>query len=264
MASKPIWTGSIRFGLVAFPIRLHTAVRPKDVRFHLLHERDHARIRTRYITSTEEEEVAREDLVRGYEVAPDEYVVVREEELEALAPESRHVIDIREFVDLSEIDPIHFDRSYYLAPAEDAGTPYALLLETLRRSDKAGIGSFVFRTREHVVAVRPRAEILCLETLHYADEIEDPRAILGDAPAEPVGERELRLAHSIVEALSAPWQPEQYRDTYREALLDLIERKAEGRDVAAQAVTLPPTNVVDLMEALEASLEEARRRRRSA
>jgi DNA end-binding protein Ku len=263
--SKPIWTGSLTFGLVSIPIRLHPAVKPKDIRFHLLSSETNTRVRQKFVSPPGEEEVAREDLVRGYEVEPERYVIIEDEELDSLAPLARRTIEITEFVNLSEVDPIYFDRPYYLAPEQGSEQPYRLVMEALRRTGKIGLGTFVLRTKEHLVALRPLGEALCVETLFFHDEVVDAREFPGIPVEAEVGERELRVAEGIIEAMSGAFEPEQYRDEYREALMDLIERKAEGEAVPAQGVEPPePGKIVDLMAALEASLAEARRRRKSA
>lgn len=261
----PIWTGSVTFGLVSIPIQLHRAVKPKDVRFHLLREEDQARVRQKYVCPPDEEEVAREDLVRGFEVAPDHYVTIDETELDVLAPLARRSIEITEFVDLAEIDPIYFERSYYLAPEEGADAEYRLLYDALKRTGKAGLGSFVLRTKEHLALIRPIGEALGLETLYFADEIVVAAELPGVPVKAPVGDRELRVAQSIIETMTGRFEPDEYRDEYREALLELINRKAQGQEIAREAVEPPePGKVVNLMEALNASLSEARRRKKSA
>lgn len=260
---KPLWTGSIAFGLVAIPVQLYPAIQAKDVRFNLLRQRDGQRVRQRYVVPDGDEEVSREDLVRGYEVEPERYVIVEDYELEALAPLARQTIRIGEFVNLADIDPIYFEHPYYLAPDEGAEKPYKLLLESLRRTGKAGLGTFVMRNKEYLAAVRPLGPVLCLETLYFADEVLDASELPRVEGIE-VSERELALAQNIVETLSDRFEPAHYRDEYREAVLDLIQRKAEGREIVTQPAEAEPGRVVDLMEALEASLSEARRRKKSA
>lgn len=260
-ATKPIWSGSIAFGLVNIPVRLYPAVQAKDVRFNLLRESDAQRVRQKYVCN--DEELPRESLVRGYEVEPSRYVIVEDYELEALAPIARRTIEVDEFVDLAEIDPIYFEHAYYLAPEEGAEKPYKLLLESLRRTGKAGLGTFVMRNKQYLAAIRPRGGILCVETLYFADEVLDT-ADLPRVDDVDVSDRELALAQNIVETLSEEFEIAKYRDEHREAILDLIQRKAQGREIVTAPPETAPGKIVDLMEALEASLSVARRRKKSA
>jgi DNA end-binding protein Ku len=262
-SSKPIWSGSIAIGLVNVPVRLHPAVQNKDVHFNMLRESDSSRVRRKLVAQGEDEEVPKGELVRGYEVTPGQYVVVEEYELEALAPLARQTIRVDACVDLSGVDPIYFERAYYLAPDEGGEKGYKLLLESLRKAGKAAIGTFVMRNKEYLAAIRPLDGVLCLETLYFADEVLDASKLPGTEDVE-VSERELSLAQDIVEALSEPFEPKKYRDEHREAVLDLIARKAEGREVVSAPPEVEPGKVVDLVEALEASLSEARRRKHSA
>lgn len=261
-ASKPIWSGSIAIGLVNVPVRLYPAVQNKDVHFNMLRESDGRRVRRKLVAQGEEEELTRDEIVRGYEVEPDRYVVVEAYELEALAPLAQRTIRIGECVDVAEIDPIYFEHAYYLAPDEGGEKPYKLLLEALQEARKAALGTFVMRNKEYLAAIRPFDGVLCLETLYFADEVLDA-AQLPRVDVE-VSERERSLARSIVETLSEPFEPAKYRDEHREAILDLIARKAEGRETVTAPPDVEPGKVVDLMEALEASLSEARRRKQSA
>lgn len=260
---RPIWTGSVSFGLVNVPVKLFTAVRHKDVRFHQLHAADGARVQQRRFCSLDGKEVPYEEIVRGYEIAPGRYVVVGQEELEALDPESTRRIDVEAFVPLSEIDPLFYDGSYYLAPDAAGTRAYKLLVDSMVESGQVGIGRLVLRTKEYLCAVRPVDGVLVLSTMNYADEIADPSELEGlptdDAPAD---DRELEMARRLIELLSSDFDAAAYHDTYRERLLELIERKAEGQEITVPEPAEPSATVVDLMSALEASLAEADKRQR--
>ena len=258
---RSIWSGAISFGLVNVPIKLYSAVSRKSVRFHQLHDETGVRIQQRRVDPSTGEEVAYDDIVKGYEIGPDRYVVIEPDELEALDPKKTRSIDIEEFVDLEEIDPIFFDHPYYLAPAQGGAKAYKLLLEAMREQGKVAIGRVVIRQKESLVAVRPIAtgEVLGLTTMIFADEVVDPSTIdeldaLEDVEA---GQRELKMAQQLIESLSSDWDPEQYTDTYRERVLELIEKKAAGEEIAVQPAE-EPKPVPDLMAALEASIKAAK------
>ena len=256
---RSLWTGSISFGLVNVPVRLFTAVRTKDVRFHQLHAADGVRIKQKRVCPADGEEVAYDDIVKGYEISPGQYVVIEPDELDALDPEATHTIEIEDFVDLSEIDPIYFESSYYVAPDERGMKSYRLLVKAMADANKVGIARVVMRTKQYLAAVRPVADVLVLSTMNYPDEIA-PVEEIGTVPGADadVGERELRIAGQLIESLSSPFEPERYRDEYRERVLNLIEQKAAGQEVVVQPVPDRPAPVVDLMAALEASLAAAR------
>jgi DNA end-binding protein Ku len=256
---RSIWTGSVSFGLVNVPVRLVTATSSKDVRFNQLHDKDRARIQQRRVCSQDGEEVSYEHIVRGYDVGGGHYVTIDDEELASVDPEATRSVDIEEFVDLADIDPLFFDHSYYLVPDERAEKPYALLVETMARTGKVAIGRFVLRTKQYLAALRARDGVLVLSTMLYADEVV-ATADLDVPTAESVkpSDRELNMASALVESLSAPFEPEKYHDDYREKVLALIEAKAEGQEVALAPAPEQEAPVVDLMAALEASLAAAR------
>lgn len=257
--ARSIWSGSIGFGLVVIPVKLFTAVRRKSVHFHLLHPDDRVRLRQKLECPADGEEVSRKDAVRGYEISPDRYVVVKDEEIQSLKPEARRTIDILDFVGLGEIDPMHYEQPYYLLPDPQAGKAYSLLLEAMTRAEKVGIAKFVMHSKEYLAALRPMEKILCLETMLFADEIVPVDEIGPPESAQKLDEREVKTALQLIDALSAPWTPEKYRDEYREAVLDLIERKAEGKEIAVQPEPQARRGkVVDLMSALEASLSRVK------
>jgi DNA end-binding protein Ku len=254
---RAIWSGSISFGLVNIPVKLFTAVSHKEVRFHMLHDKDGARIQLRRFCSAEEVEVPYEHIVKGFEVAKGRYVTVTAEELEAADPKGARTIDIQDFVDLGEVDPIYYDTTYYLAPDRGAGKAYALLLEAMRETGKVGLARFVLRTKQALCCVRPMGEALALTTMSYADEIVPQEELELPVRAEPPP-RELEMAKQLVASLSTRFEPERYRDEYREKVLALIERKAAGEAIEAPSVERT-AQVVNLADALAASLAEAKR-----
>jgi DNA end-binding protein Ku len=258
---RAIWSGSISFGLVNVPVKLFTAVQPKDVRFNQLEAGTNARIKQKRVSAQTGEEVSYDNIVKGYEIAPDRYVVITPEELEALDPKATHSIDIEDFVDLDQIDPIFFERPYYLVPESGGTKAYALLRDAMRDSGKVGIARLVLRTKQYLAAIRPLGDALVLETLLYGDEVVDQDAL--ELPAEgevEVSDRELKIARQLIESLTDDFDPDKYRDEYRERVLELIERKAEGQEVVLQEAAAEETaEVVDLMAALEASLDAVRK-----
>ena len=263
---RAIWTGTISFGLVNVPVRMYTAVSRKSVRFNQLDVRSGSRIRLKKVSALDGQDVPNDALVRGYEVSPDNYVVITDDELAALDPEASRTIDLAEFVDLDQIDPIHFDGTYYLAPDPALAKSYALLTEAMARANRAGIARFVMRGRQHLAAIRPVDGHLVLATLVYPDEIREPAEIDEFEALTQVDlpEAELQMAEQLVESLSTDFDGERYTDTYREQVLDLIQRKADGQDVLTEVASAPAQPVVDLMAALEKSVEEAKRARAGA
>jgi DNA end-binding protein Ku len=258
---RAIWTGAISFGLVNVPVKLFSAVQRKSVRFNQLDAEGHVRISMKRVNPATGEEVPYERLVKGYEIGPDRYVVVEPEELEALEPRRTRTIDILDFVELAEIDPIFYDHPYYLAPGAGGSKPYKLLLDAMRETGKVAIAKVVIRQKEALVAVRPHGDLLQMDTLVYFDEIV-PQDRIDDLPDEEVQvtERELAIAKQLVESLATGWTPEQYQDEYREKVLQLIEQKAAGEDVVVQPVAEEEAPVPDLMSALKASLDAVRER----
>jgi len=255
---RAIWSGSISFGLVNVPVKLVTATAPKDVRFHQLHAKDGGRINQRRVCSIDDQEVDYSEIVKGYELHRGQYVIVDPGELEGLAPEASRSIDIEEFVELADIDPLFFEHSYYLVPDEIAARPYALLVEAMEGTGKVGIGRFVLRTKQYLAALRPRDGALVLSTMLFADEVVGTAEleVKTTSDTQP-SERELTMARQLVSSLSAEWEPEKYKDDYREKVLALIEAKAEGNEIAMPEEPERPAPVVDLMAALEASLARA-------
>jgi DNA end-binding protein Ku len=257
--ARSIWRGAISFGLVNVPVKLYSAVSKKNVQFNQLHEKDSSRIRMKRFCADEDIEVPYEEIVKGYEISPGRYVVITPEELEALDPKKTRTIDIEDFVDLDEIDPLFYEHPYYLAPDTGAAKPYRLLLEALKATNKVAIARVVIRSKEYLTAIRPAGDVLTMETMLFSDELIDPDDI-EELPDEDVRatEREVDMARQLIDSLSTDFEPEKYRDEYRDRVLDLIERKAEGQEVAVTAEPEEPAAVPDLMAALEASLAAAK------
>ncbi len=257
---RAIWTGAISFGLVNVPVKLYSATSPKTVRFHQVSSKTGTRIRQQRIDPSTGEEVPYEEIVKGYELGPDRYVLISSEELEALDPKATKTVDIEEFVDLEDIDPIYFDHSYYLAPAAGGAKAYRLLLEAMREAGKVGIGRLVLRTKQQLCALRPTGEVLTLSTMLFGDEVVPPDRLdeLDAVEEAEATERELRMAEQLIESLSGEFEPSKYHDEYRERVLQMIERKAAGEEIAVQPPVEQPAAAPDLMAALEASLAAVR------
>jgi DNA end-binding protein Ku len=254
--ARAIWSGAISFGLVNVPVKLYSATSPKTVRFHQISGKTGARIRQKRVDPTTDEEVAYEDIVKGYEVTPDHYVLITSEELDALDPKATRTIDIEEFVDLADIDPIYYDHSYYLAPAAGGAKAYRLLVDAMRESGKVGIGRVVLRSKQQLCALRPTGEALTLSTMLFGDEVLSPDRLdeLDSVSEAEASERELTMAQQLIDSLSADFEPDKYHDEYRERVLNLIERKAAGEEIAIEPQAEEPAAAPDLMAALEASL----------
>ena len=258
---RAIWTGAISFGLVNVPVKLFSAVQRKGVRFNQLDSEGNVRIQQKRVNPLTGEEVPYERLVKGYEVAPDRYVIIEPDELEALEPHRSRTIDILDFVELAEIDPIFYDHPYYLAPGAGGSKPYKLLLDAMQETGKVAIAKVVIRNKEALVAVRPAGDLLQMDTLIFFDEVV-PHDRIDELPDDSIEttERELAMAKQLVESLATTWQPEQYKDEYREKVMAMIERKAAGEDVAVQPAQAEAAPVPDLMSALKASLDAVKSR----
>jgi DNA end-binding protein Ku len=255
---RSIWSGAISFGLVNVPVKLFSAVSRKTVRFHQLHDKDGVRIQQKRICPADGEEVPYEHIVKGYEISPDRYVVIEPEELEALDPKKTRAIEIQEFVDLEEIDPIYFDHPYYLAPDKGAAKAYKLLLKAMEDTNKVAIARVVIRQKENLVAIRATDNVLTMATMVFHDEVVPPDT-LDEIPEDDeasVSEREVEMAQQLIGSLTAPFEPEKYHDEYRERVLELIEAKASGQEIKVQPPE-EPVKVPDLMAALEQSLAAA-------
>jgi DNA end-binding protein Ku len=258
---RAIWTGAISFGLVTVPVKLYSAVQSKSVRFNQLDSEDNSRIAMKRVNAQTGEEVPYERIVKGYEVSPDRYVVIEPGELESLDPKKTKTIDIEGFVDLDEIDPLYYDHPYYLVPGTGGAKPYRLLAEAMRETNKVGIAKVVIRTKEQLVALRPVGNVLSMTTMNFHDEVIDADS-LDEVPAADeveTNDRELDIAKQLVDSLAEPFEPESYRDTYRDEVLALIERKAAGEEITiAPAAEEEPAAAPDLMSALKASLDAVR------
>jgi DNA end-binding protein Ku len=256
--ARAIWSGSISFGLLNVPVKLYSAVARRSIGLREIRESDGTRIRHRRVAEGTDEEVPYEKIIKAYEISKDRYVPLTKEELEALAPEKSRAIEVLDFVDLEEIDPIYFDSPYYLGPAEGAEKAYSLLTKAMKESGKVAISRFVFRNKEHLAALRPADEALTLTTMRFADEVVPPSELEDVLPSgkPKVAKREVEMAEQLIDSLTRSFDPGAYRDEYREQLLALIERKAEGKDVLAAPETEAPapTKAPDLMAALEESI----------
>src|SRR5215210_181764 len=253
---RSIWSGAISFGLVNVPVKLYSAVSRKTVRFHQLNADTGHRIAQKRVDSVTGEEVPYEQIVKGFELTKERYVVVTPEELDSVAPEKTRAIDIEDFVDLEDIDPIFYDHPYYLVPDKGAAKAYGLLLEAMRESGKVAIARVVLRSKEQLVAIRPAGDVLTMETMIFHDEVV-PTDDLDEVPEAKdlkTSDRELKMAQQLIDSLSSDFEPSKYHDEYREKVLELIERKAEGEEIAIQPQAEEPAKVPDLMAALEASL----------
>jgi DNA end-binding protein Ku len=257
--ARAIWSGAISFGLVNIPVKLFSAVSRKTVRFHQIDSESGARVRQKRV-GPDGDEIPYEQIVKGYEIGPDRYVTISPEELESLEPQKTRTIDIEDFVDLEQIDPVFYDHPYYLAPDTGAAKAYQLLVDAMEDSGKVAVARVVLRSKEHLVAIRPRDGVLAMETMLFADEV-----VAADALEElstdgdiETSERELEMARQLIESLASEFEPEKYRDEYRDRVLDLIERKAQGETIVIEAPAEEPEEVPDLMAALEASIASSK------
>jgi DNA end-binding protein Ku len=261
--ARAIWTGTIGFGMVMIPVKLYSALNRKTVRFHQLSGKTGVRVAQKRVDPQTGEEVPYESIVKGYEIAPDRYVVIEPGELEALEPKKTKTIEIEDFVELSEIDPILYDHPYYLAPGAGGAKPYRLLLEAMGETGKVAIARVVIRSKEALVAIRPMGDVLAMATMIFADEVMPAGRLdeVSEAAEVKTTKRELDMAKQLVGSLAGDFEPDKYRDSYREQVLALIERKAQGKEIAVQpepdVLTAPAP---DLMSALKASLDAVRAR----
>jgi DNA end-binding protein Ku len=258
MPPRSMWKGAISFGLVTIPVAVYPATEEKSVKFNQLHDEDMGRIRYKRVCEVDGEEVSYDHIVKGYELEKDRYVVLEDEDFDAVPVESSRTIDIQQFVDLEEIDPILYKKSYYLVPEETGAKAYALLRRALEEESKVGISKVSFRDKEHLAALRFKDDVFVLETMFWPDEI---RAAEFDTVHEDgkIREQEVEMAKSLIENLSEPWNPDAFKDEYREALLEIVEKKAAGEEIEA-APEAQPARVVDLMEALKASVEAVKQK----
>ena len=255
---RSIWNGVISFGMVSIPVKLFTGTQDKDISFHLIHKKDNTRIKMLRWCPTDEKAVEMNELVRGYEYSRDQYVILTEEDFEKLPLASKHTIELSAFVDAEEIDPVYYEKSYYLEPDEAAAKPYALLMRALKEKGLTAVAKIAIRNKERLCALRPMDGVLVLETLFYPDEIRIDKE--ASVPEKDVTQRELDMAFTLIDLLHEPFEPEKYKDEYREALMQVIQAKLDGEELAAVAAP-PPARVTDLMSALKASVEAAKKRR---
>jgi DNA end-binding protein Ku len=260
--ARPVWSGTISFGLVAIPVKLFHAVRRQSVSFNQLDERNMARIRYRKVNAETGEEVGDDHIVKGYEISKGRYVVVDPDELEPFMPVATKSVDLEEFVDLADIDPVFFDTAYHLAP-DGPPKPYVLLARAMEASGKVAIGRFVMRNKQYTAAIRAEDGRLVMSTLAYADEVIDPADIeeLQGLDSVEVNDKEVAMAEALVESLAADFEPEKYRDEYREEVMALIQMKADGEEFEVPEVAAEKPKVVDIMAALEASVAAAKEAR---
>jgi DNA end-binding protein Ku len=258
-AMRPLWKGAISFGLVNIPVSLYSAVKPKrTIDFDMLRDADHSRIRYKKVAESDGQEVPKEHIVKGYEYEKDQYVVIMPEDFQRVQIASNQLIEIKEFVELAEIDPRFFDAPYLLAPEKSGQKAYGLLQAALEKSGKAGIAKVVLRPpREHLALIKPLEGILVMETMYFADELADPGEL--NIPTSPAGEKELNMSLSLIETLSDTWDPNKYHDEYRTALMSLIDKKVEAGDkgLPAPQPGVQPKKIVDLVSVLQQSISEA-------
>jgi DNA end-binding protein Ku len=255
--ARAIWSGSISFGLLNVPVKLYSAVARRSIGLREIRESDGARIRHKRVAEGTDEEVPYERIIKAYELAPDTYVPLTKDELASLDPKKTRAIEVQDFVDLEQIDPIYFNSPYYLGPADGAERAYSLLAEAMEKSGKVAIARFVLRNKEHLAAIRPSDGVLTLTTMRFADEVVPPGELDDVLPDEPpaVGKKEVEMAEKLIDSLTRDFDPTAYRDEYREELLAMIERKAEGKELVSPPVEEEqPTKAPDLMAALEQSI----------
>lgn len=252
---RPMWIGAISFGLINIPVKLYTAVKKKSIHFNQLRKSDGCRIRLKKICPADGAEVPAENIIKGYEISPDKYVVVTNDELEAIQPKNARTIAIEDFVKLNEIDPLYYDNCYYLTPDKGAGKAYSLLLTSMQNTGKVAISRVIMRNKEYLAAIRPAGKALALSTMHFADEI-IPVEQLEDLPTEvpEPNKKELAMAEQLIESLSTEFEPGKYHDNYYQQVLNMLEKKAEGQLVSSQPEEKEGGKVIDLMAALEASI----------
>jgi DNA end-binding protein Ku len=263
--ARSIWSGSISFGLVNVPVKMYTAVRSQDLQFHQFDSKGN-RIRQKRVSEKTGREVEYSEIVKGYEVKKGQYVMIDPEELDAYKPESTKTVDIEDFVDLEEIDPIYYESTYYLAPdGKAAEKPYRLLLQAMEKKGKAAVGKVVIRTKQYLAVTRPLEGVLALSTMRFADEVVPTDDVKNGSSAADasVSKREVDMASQIIDSLSNDWDPSKYHDTYREQVLELLKKKAKGEEIVIDEPEAEEGQVLDLMAALEASLTEAKKGGRS-
>lgn len=261
---RPLWKGAITFGLISIPVRLYSAVKEKSMKFHLLHEEDKGRIKYERKCSVCGKEVSWDDIIKGYEFSKDHYVTFTDDELDSIDMDSVKAIDVEAFVPLEQIDPIYFNKTYYVVPDAAGLKAYRLLLDALEAEGQVGVAKVAFRDKEHLATIRLKDEVFVLETMHWPDEIQEPAFEELDKRVK-IKDTEVKMARQLIQQLTDDFRPQEFKDVYRERLHDLAEKKIEGEEIAIAAEPEEePTKVVDLMEALKASVAEAKKRKTSA
>jgi DNA end-binding protein Ku len=263
--ARAIWSGVMSFGLVSVPVEIYSATEAHEPTFHQFEKGTKDRIRYQRVNERTGKQVDYADIVKGAEVGRGKYVMIEQEELDSVAPGRSRSLEIRSFVDLDEIDPIHFAKSYYLGPnGDEAKKPYALLRDAMAKANRAAIASFVMRSKEYLAAIRADGDVLVLETMFFADEVRNPKDEIGNLPGNvKVSPPELKMAGQLIESMAGPWRPKDYRDSYTDRVNELIRAKAKNRSYEVAEEAPPATNVVDLTEALRASVEAAKKGRRA-
>jgi DNA end-binding protein Ku len=263
---RALWTGAISFGLVNIPVRLYSATVSHDVAFHQFEEKTGRRIHVKRVAERSGREVPYQKIVKGYEVSKGKVVLIEPKELEALEPKKTRTIELEQFVDMREIDPLYWDQTYYLGPEDHPGArkSYELLRKAMADLERVGVGRFVMRTKEYLTTIRPLGPGLALETMFFADEIRDIEEVVGPAKKVAVAPRELEMAKQLIKSLEDKWNPRKFEDTYRDRVMGLIHKKARGEEIVREEEPEPSGQVIDLMEALKASLGKAGKGARSA
>lgn len=261
--ARAIWTGYLSFGLVVLPVGLFSAIEQRDLRFNQFESGTGKRVKYKRVAEDTDREVPYEKIVKGLETASGDYVMLTPKELASVEPGKSKTIEIGDFVALSEIDPVYFEKTYYLAPKDkDAGKPYALLLQAMKDAERVGIAMFVMRGRQYLAAIRPSDDVLVMETLYYADEVRDPKSSLDRLPdGVELSSREIGVAKSLIEQMTVPWEPDRYKDAYRDAVLEMAKAKEEGKEITAAPVKKEDSKVFDLTAALERSIAAAKEKR---
>jgi len=264
--ARPIWTGAITFGLVSVPVAMYSATHEHEVSFHQFEKNTSDRIRYRRVNERTGKEVDFDDIVKGADVGGGEYVMLDQEELDSVAPGRSRSLTIDRFVDLDDIDPIYYQKTYFLGPGgEDTARVYGLLRDAITDANRAAIGTLVMRGKEYLVAVRAEGKLLVLQTMYFADEVRDPKDQIDDLPARNTAKpAERHMAQQLIDSLSGPWRPADFRDTYTDRVNALIEEKKAGKEITAAEPAPEPTNVTDLFEVLRRSVENAAQRRKSS
>lgn len=261
MASRPIWDGVITFGMVTIPVELHTATQENEIHFHQLHKDCGARVKYEKVCPVHHKALAADEIERGYEVSKGHYVTVSDEDLESLPIPSKHTIEVTAFVQIGDVDPVYFERPYYVEPNNAGKKPLALFMRALTEKKVAALGKVALRNRESLCLLRVSGDVLMLELLHWPDEIRKPSEV--DVKDSEIDEKQLKMAESLIDLMVDDFKPEEYHDEFRAAMLEKIEAKAEGHHLQAEPEA-EPTKVIDLMEALRASIEAAKGSKRKS